>query len=72
MSLWQILLALVGGGVAVALGKLAIDALRKAGADAARADRAEQDRQVARRQGEVMAEQRTVDDAQRALRDHRF
>lgn len=73
MPVWlQVLLALVGGGVFVALGKLGIDALRKAGADAARAERASQDLAVAKRQGEIMGEQKTVDDAQADLRHHRF
>lgn len=64
MSLsWQILLALVGGGVAIALGKLVIDAFRKAGADTARAGRAEQDLRQQKKMGQTMAEQRTVDDA---------
>ncbi len=64
MSVWlQILLALVGGGAFVALGALGIKALRAAGADAARADRAEADLATAKKQADVMAQQRTIDDA---------
>ena len=64
MSVWlQILLALCGSGVLVGIAALAIRDLRKGGADAQRADRAEQDLATTRKQGEIMAQQRTVRDA---------
>ena len=64
MSVWlQILIALCGSGVLVGIAALVIRNLREGGADEGRADRAEQDLIVAKKQVEIIAEQMTTEDA---------
>jgi hypothetical protein len=63
----QIMLALCGSGVLVGIAALVIRNLREGGADKGRADRAEQDLIVAKKQGEIIAEQRTTEDAASCL-----
>ncbi len=53
----------IGGAVLFGLGALIIWLLRQAGKDAAEAKQAEADLALAKKQAEIMAEQRTQEDA---------
>jgi hypothetical protein len=69
-------LALAGlgvlGAVLYGFGRSFIGGLREGGRDAARAERARADLRAARRQGEIMVEQRSVDDVAKDLDAGRF
>ena len=68
MAAWlQILIVLSGAGAATAIAALLIHALKQAGRDGAERDAAEHATRVAKRQGEIMAEQREPDDAAQRL-----
>jgi hypothetical protein len=60
------------GIVAYALGRAVMDALKKAGSEKERADRAEADTATAERQGEIMAQQKDLSDVEDDLRNGRF
>jgi hypothetical protein len=54
------------------LGRAHLAALRQAGRDEAEADEARRDRELARKQAEVMAEMRSASDAADDMDDGRF
>ncbi|QGM46720.1 hypothetical protein [Methylocystis heyeri] len=62
----------VAGLVAYALGRAVMDALGKAGSEKERADRAEADASTAKRQGQIMAQQKDLSDVEDDLRNGRF
>jgi hypothetical protein len=62
----------VAGLVAYALGRAVIDAIKKAGSEKERATRAEADAAVAKRQGQIMAQQKDIADVEDDLRNGRF
>lgn len=73
MAAWlQALVVLVGGGVVVSIVALARGWARELGADAERAESAQADLRVAREQGEIIAEQRTIEDAASRMDDGTF
>lgn len=62
----------VAGVVIYALRRYVYQQLQEGGGAAERADRAEADLAVAKRQGEIMAEQRDVEDVAKDLDDGSF
>lgn len=68
MAAWlQAATVLAGAGVVIAIVALAHKWTKESGASAYRADRAEAEVAVTKKQGDVIAEQRTVDDAAKRL-----
>lgn len=62
----------VAGGVIYALRRYVYQQLQEGGGAAERARHAESDLSVAKRQGEIMVEQRDVEDVAKDLDDGRF
>jgi uncharacterized membrane-anchored protein len=62
----------VAGGVIYALRRYVYQKLQEGGGAAERARRAEADLSVAKRQGEIMAQQKDIEDVAKDLDDGRF
>jgi uncharacterized membrane-anchored protein len=62
----------VAGGVIYALRRYVYQQLQEGGGAAERARRAEADLSVAKRQGEIMAQQKDIEDVAKDLDDGRF
>jgi hypothetical protein len=68
---WMALIGIVGA-VLYGLGRLALMLIREGGGAQARADRAEADLTVAKKQAEIMADDRSEEDAATRLDDGSF
>lgn len=71
-SLTTLAIIVAGGLVLYLTIRAGLAALEQSGRDAERAERAQHDLELAEAQGEVMAESRTVSDAEQRLREGKF